>query len=77
MERNREGASCDFCASPIPESDFEKGYAVVVLKKRYCRVCMVEAIEGGKDPEKLPQFMTPRPAPLLPSFKKSKKRPAK
>lgn len=45
-------STCDFCAARIPSSDFEKGHAVVVLKKTYCRKCLDRAVrQKTKNPK--------------------------
>jgi len=38
--------NCHTCGRFIPPADFEKRRAVVLLKKRYCRVC-TNAITNG------------------------------
>jgi len=56
--------ACDFCGSVIPKSDFEMGRATILMKKRYCSVCMSAAIDRSKREDFVPQFLTPRPGCL-------------
>ena len=43
---------CNFCGQLIPLLEFEKGRAVVLLKKTYCRKCMERAIrQKTKNPK--------------------------
>jgi len=39
---------CNTCGIQILASDFEKGKAVTVLRKNYCKNCMAVAIEKSK-----------------------------
>jgi len=55
---------CDFCPAEIPPSDFQEGRAVRVAGRNYCRGCMKAAIERGKNPDRPPELLTPRPARL-------------
>jgi len=55
---------CDFCGSVIPKSDFEMGRATILMKKRYCSVCVSAAIDRSKREDFVPQFLTPRPGSL-------------
>ena len=56
--------ACDFCGSLIPKSDFEMGRATILMKKRYCSVCVSAAIDRSKREDFIPQFLTPRPGSL-------------
>lgn len=39
---------CSVCGDRIPGSDLEKGRAVVVLRKHFCKICAVAiSKEGG------------------------------
>ena len=42
-----ESANCQVCGRYIPPADFEKQRAVVLLKKRYCRVCTNAITKGA------------------------------
>jgi hypothetical protein len=45
-------STCDFCTIQIPSSDFEKGRAMVVLKKTYCKKCLERAVrQKTKNPK--------------------------
>lgn len=57
-------AVCDFCDALIPPTDFEKGEAVTVLKKNFCRSCMTDAIERSRIPDLKPDFLTPMPGEI-------------
>lgn len=47
-----ERRTCDFCFAEISQSDFDKGRAVVLLKKLYCRKCMERAVrQKTKNPK--------------------------
>ncbi len=54
---------CDVCGGPIDPVDFDKGRAVMVLKRRYCSKCMTDAIQKSRTPDAPPQFITPKPKP--------------
>ncbi len=45
----KEDFTCDFCGDPISSADFEKGHAVVLLKKTYCGKCLADAVRRSKD----------------------------
>lgn len=48
--------TCSFCYVLIPQSDFDKGVAVILLKKIYCKRCSERAVrqktKNPKDTEK-------------------------
>lgn len=43
---------CTTCGDRILASDFEKGRAVVVLKRHYCAKCAASIKEGSPEPPK-------------------------
>ena len=43
---------CSFCATEFPSSDFDKGRAVILFKKTYCKKCMDRAVrQKTKNPK--------------------------
>lgn len=47
----KETVYCSICGDRIPSQDFEKGKAVIVLKKYFCRKCAVSTVkESSKGP---------------------------
>jgi hypothetical protein len=38
----KPGVPCNLCRCNIPASDIEKGLAIVVARKQYCRGCVEE-----------------------------------
>ena len=54
---------CDFCGKSISSSDFDKGRAVILLKKTYCRSCMESAIERSKTRRRQARSPSDAPAP--------------
>ena len=45
----QEAVFCNFCGRHIPPSDFQKGRAVVLLKRNYCSKCLAEAVRKSKE----------------------------
>jgi hypothetical protein len=39
---SRRGVPCALCRCPIPPSDLEKGIALVIARKEFCRGCVEE-----------------------------------
>jgi len=66
--------SCDFCGSAIPKADFELGRATILMKKKFCSVCVSAAIERSKREDFIPQFLTPRPGSLHSPLKEQRSR---
>ena len=66
--------SCDFCGSAIPKTDFELGRATILMKKKFCSVCVSAAIERSKREDFIPQFLTPRPGSLHSPLKEQRSR---
>jgi hypothetical protein len=48
MEKDR----CDLCGRSLSPRDFEKGRAIILLKKAWCRHCMERMVEKGKNAAK-------------------------
>jgi hypothetical protein len=46
--------SCDLCRTPIPARHLEKGQAVIIAQRRYCRGCVQEITQRGKGKPKGP-----------------------
>lgn len=45
-------SACDFCGISISASDLDKGRAVVILKKTYCKKCIERAVrQKTKNPK--------------------------
>jgi hypothetical protein len=63
-DEDQEGrVVCDVCGGPIDPDDFDRGQAVMVLKRRYCSKCMTAAIQKSRSPDQPPEFNTPKPKP--------------
>jgi len=56
---------CDFCEAMIGPEDFERGKAVILLRKHYCAKCMSSAVKRSKRKQAAPSpaFLTPPPRP--------------
>ena len=53
-------STCDFCAAAISQSEFDKGHAVVLLKKTYCKKCLERAVrQKTKNPNRKSGRHTP------------------
>jgi hypothetical protein len=52
---------CNTCGIQILASEFEKGRAVTILRKNYCKVCMTVAVENAKVNSKVSEE---RPDPI-------------
>jgi len=46
---SRDGCYCDFCGKHISTSDLEKGRAIILMKKKYCKACLADAVRKSKD----------------------------
>ena len=46
----KEAWTCRRCGSEIPESDFKKGRAVIVLRRAYCGRCTDQVTKPGVAP---------------------------
>jgi len=59
---------CDFCTATIRPEDFERGKAVILLKKRYCSECMAAEVARSKRKHAppAPAFVTPPQRPPRP-----------
>lgn len=54
---------CDFCEVAIRPEEFERGKAIVLLKKRYCAKCMAAALKRSKQKHSPPAFAFQTPPP--------------
>jgi hypothetical protein len=50
---------CSSCGERILESEFEKGKAVTILKKNYCRNCAKDVVREPQTREEAPQRAPP------------------
>lgn len=58
--------SCDFCAVAIEPGAFERGQAVRLLGRCYCKACLDRAIEKSRNPDAPPDLTTPWPFRRIP-----------
>jgi hypothetical protein len=57
--------TCDFCGAPIRPSDLEKGRAIILMKKTFCKGCLEKAIEKGRRAEKKDKAHDSHPSNVL------------
>jgi hypothetical protein len=50
FRRSSPGDPCSLCHCAIPASDFEKGFAVVIARQKYCGGCVEEITRRAKGP---------------------------
>ncbi len=53
---------CDVCRTEIPASDFAKGRAVVLARKKFCRLCVEWVMQGHQREEWKLRGIWPPPA---------------
>ena len=59
---NGSSVCCDFCAVAIAPTDFERGQAVRLMGRSYCKRCLDHAIEKSRNPDARPDLTTPWPS---------------
>jgi hypothetical protein len=52
----KEAWTCRRCGSRIPDSEFKKGRAVIVLRRAYCGRCTDQVTQGGAPPPRRKAF---------------------
>jgi hypothetical protein len=65
---------CDFCQAPIGLEEFERGRAVILLKKRYCSKCMAAALKRSKQKHSAPALAFHTPPPQSSSYPRRRQR---
>lgn len=55
----KETVYCSLCGDRIPSQDFEKGKAVTVLKKHFCRKCALSTVKDSSQGQAHDPTVTP------------------
>ena len=56
---------CDFCGAHIRTSDFEKGRALILMKKNFCKACLEKAVAKGRQADKKDKAHDSSPSNVL------------
>ena len=56
----KEIVYCSVCGDRLSSSDFEKGKAITILKKHFCKKCAESIVEESADPEHDPTITPSR-----------------
>jgi hypothetical protein len=62
-QMGKEIVYCSVCGERILESDFDKGRAVTILKKNYCKKCAKDIIKANATPEGSGESKIKSPSP--------------